>query len=138
MKVSTLTLTFRSNCKFSFNLQSVIFSTCLNPVQLPFLIHALLETVLLCTQHIKSLHTYTHTDIALYLYRFMYRYCTTVHNFYRWTIRLYNLALPAYACVAWISCTDVHLYCSPVAVHLCCKLVLTYTKPDFLIQRLTI
>jgi hypothetical protein len=44
MKVSTLTLTFDSNSKFSFNLQPVKFSTCLNPIQLPFLIHALLET----------------------------------------------------------------------------------------------
>ena len=31
---------------------------------------------------------------------------------------------------AWISCTAVHLYCSPVSVHLCCKLVLNYTNPD--------
>ena len=31
---------------------------------------------------------------------------------------------------AWISCTAVYLYCSPVAVHLFSKLVLTYTKPN--------
>ena len=32
---------------------------------------------------------------------------------------------------AWISCTVVHLYCSPVSVHLCCKLVLNYINLDF-------
>ena len=111
-------------------------------------------------------NTQTHTDISLYIYRFMYRYsellyktCTDglyfcVHNSYKWdtqthtdislyiyrflyryTVLLYTsctdgLYFCVYCCTtwhylkihlwcthyAWISCTTVRLYCSPVSV----------------------
>ena len=71
---------------------------------------------------------HTHTDIALYMHRFMYRYCTTVRNLKRWTVFLCTELWtavqldPTYThlrCThcAWISCTAVHLYFSPFSVH---------------------
>ena len=85
----------------------------------------------------------TCTDI--YLYRFMYRYIT-VHKLCRWALLLCTLLQTVHCTLytihccttwhlwsthyAWISCTDVSLYCSPVSVHLCCKLVLTNESPS--------
>ena len=71
---------------------------------------------------------HTHTDIALYMHRFMYRYCTTVRNLKRWTVFLctelwtavqLNTTYTHLRCThcAWISCTAVHLYFSPFSVH---------------------
>ena len=90
----------------------------------------------------------THTDIALYIniYRFMYRYTvplyTTCTDRLYFCVRncklLYNLMLPIHACGehTWISCTAVCLYCSPVSVHMYCKLVLTNDRKFALRQTL--
>ena len=82
-----------------------------------------------CSSYIIDING-THTDIALYIYRFMYRYTvllyTTCTDGLYFSVQncalLYNLTLPTYThlwCThcAWISCTDVHLYFSPVSVH---------------------
>jgi hypothetical protein len=87
------------------------------------------------TTHLKGTHTLT--DIALYLNRFVYIYtvllyttCTdglyfSVHKCklpYKLTPTCTHLWCTHYA---WISCTTVRLYSSPVCIGLYCNLVLT-------------
>ena len=75
---------------------------------------------------------------SLVLYRFLYRYtvllytsCTDglyfcVHYCTTWHYLNIHLWCTHYA---WISCTAVRLYCSPVSVRLYCQLVLTNESP---------
>jgi hypothetical protein len=87
------------------------------------------------TTHLKGTHTLT--DISLYLYRFVYIYtvllyttCTDGLYFCVHKCQLLYKLTPTYThlwCThyAWISCTTVRLYSSPVCVRLYCNLVLT-------------
>ena len=89
--------------------------------------------------------TRTHRYCALYIDSCTYilYYCTqlawmdytsmyttvqcTVYTTVQWTL-LYSWKLCTH--YAWISCTAVRLYCSPVSVHLYCKLVVTNKSPS--------
>ena len=95
-----------------------------------------------CVHNSYKRDTHTHTDITLYIYRFLYRYtvllytsCTDglyfcVHCCTTWHYLNIHLWCTHYA---WISCTAVRLYCSPVSVRLYCQLVLTNESPTKII-----
>ena len=83
---------------------------------------------------------HTHTDIALYVYRFMYRYtvllyttCTDGMYFCVHDCKLlYNFTLPTHTCGAHIMLGSVvllYIY-TVVSAHLYCKLVLTNERPS--------
>ena len=89
--------------------------------------------------------TQTHHHCTLYIHRFMYRYTVLLYT----NCTYYGLYTSVYACAqywttfhyhthlwcthyAWISWTALHLFCSPVTVHLyfrTCKFVLTNERP---------
>jgi hypothetical protein len=68
------------------------------------------------TTHINGIHT--HTDIALYIYRFLYRYtvllCTSCTDELYFCVNnytlMYNLTLPKHTLVVHTLCSD-QLYC---------------------------
>ena len=81
---------------------------------------------------------WTHRHSTIYIQIHVKIYCTTIHNLYRWTLLLCTQLYTGVQlgttlwCThyAWISCTVVYVYCSPVSEHMYCKLVLTNESPS--------
>jgi hypothetical protein len=96
----------------------------------------LMNCTFVCTTHINGTHKHTHGHCTLYIFTDILYYCThlvqmgcmcvytTIHCCTTWHYLKTHLWCTHYA---WISYTNVHLYCRHVSVHSGTVLLCVYT-----------